>query len=240
MKEGSLRQRAEVRNGPDLIRWVGEKIIIYAGREMPEWQVREFSRPGIFFEGQLYYIRTREPAKKPYRVRYELWPWPEERKDPPSRLMTYDVATVVERERSSRENGIAEAESRMLAFLYPIIGLTSSAFKLQLRDRYGLCPRRATYWSFAGEFLVFLPFWIYWNFTGGFIVMVFGVGGSWSRGEATGLFLLLMTLVLDVVLRWDQLLRDSESPGGLLEWLWGPLRRAWRNRKGDSQRPPGG
>src|SRR6266511_2730531 len=40
----------------DKVLYYGESVIIYATREMPDWQVREFCKIPIYFEGRKFYL----------------------------------------------------------------------------------------------------------------------------------------------------------------------------------------
>src|SRR5437867_3008663 len=94
-------QTAEtVKIGPDLMTISGREVTIDALHEMPDWQVREFSRIPIYIEDWKFFLRERLPGIKPFAMRYVLERWPEDCKQAVNTFYTYDEAAVTEREAS--------------------------------------------------------------------------------------------------------------------------------------------
>ena len=52
MAEGYNRPPSGVEVGPDVVLYFGEKIVVCAAKEMPEWESKESTRPAIEFEEQ--------------------------------------------------------------------------------------------------------------------------------------------------------------------------------------------
>src|SRR5688572_21915587 len=93
------------RVGPDEISMSGDLVIIDAAREMPDWEVREFCRPAIYFRERRYFL-LRRARSRGQRMRYELKPWEDD--ENPVRTITYDDQYVQEREQSAHGNRRAE------------------------------------------------------------------------------------------------------------------------------------
>lgn len=201
--------------GPDKVWFVGESVVIYAVREMMDWDVREFCRIAIDFQGSRYYLSEQTRTAPPYAVRYTLKPWPANRPDLPSRMIVYDAAYVAQREQASREERRSVLGRLVLLPFYPCLGLLWSHPKQKL-IRFGFNPASIT----AGS--VFMIFCL--AFVGGIFVGYLGFFGVVQC-------LALILLFGDVVVRYHQLLQDAERPWGFLEWLFEPLFGVFSDRK---------
>jgi hypothetical protein len=195
---------------------------------MPDWDVREFSRIAVFFQERKYYLRTQSDAQPPYRVRYELWPWPPERLDPPAKLITYDQAYVKERERDARDERRLQGLQYALYLLSPILGFLWAKTKERLCSHVGLNSRSLVGASLVLECLLALLWALFWSWSGGLATVIAGVlnsqlFSSWSFWKALLNGGALILIAIDCVLRLDQLLKEVESPSGFLEWLIRPI-----------------
>lgn len=221
--------------GVDKVWAEGETIFILSTREMQEWRIREFQRMPIYFRGSKYYLRNKTQAMRPFVVRYELAPWPQDFHDQSSRFVTYDEDYVAQREAGSRSEVKAEWVRSCLLPFYPFLGFLWSGFKERVLMRYGFLPISITsasvmlafhFWVLEGVFAGWLR--------GGLLMAVFS-----SPALAWLDFALLPVLGLDCVVRCNQLLRgEVESPYGFLEWLWPAKKESDPNNPDASQPPP--
>ena len=72
MSESHNRPPSGVEVGPDIVLYFGEKIVVCAAKEMPEWKSRESSRPAIEFEENRYYLSRKLLGDEERPIRYEL------------------------------------------------------------------------------------------------------------------------------------------------------------------------
>ncbi len=200
--------------GSDKVLFHGESVIIYAAREMSDWQVREFCRIPIFFRGRKYYLMRKSRMAAPYAMGYELAPWPDEFQGESKLSITYGEEYVAERDRFAGDDRRNEFHRLVLLAFYPLLGFLWSGFKDRRLERFGFIPRSITEASLVvllafvlceSVFLLILQC--------GFLQTVYGLsemGFDW---------LLFGAGTLDLVIRSDQLLRGAEHPDGFLEWL---------------------
>ena len=194
----------ERRVGPDLIRMEGDVLAIYSRRNMPDWVVREFSRPAIWFQDQKCFLLAREPVRGHFRWKYSLSPWPSDHGHSPSTTITYSTEYVVARERDYHRQLASTSTGNLLRPFSPVLGFLWSGTKDRLA-LLGLSDRSLTSSSIALEFGVFTVLGIYVGYLGG-----------WSVRSV----ILLAVLGLDLLMRYDAELRDRERQFGFLEWCF--------------------
>jgi hypothetical protein len=202
--------------GTDQVSFVGKAVVIYAKREMPDWEVRGFQRNAIYFQGHKYYLANQSPAKPPYLVRYELHAWPENFHDESKISFTYDEASVAERDQAVKVDRYEGTAHYALLPLYPLLGFCWSDFKERVLARYGFGAGAITGASLmlsVGVFMVEGIFILYFNH--GFLEITFGnVLGMWLD------YFIFWTAPFDCAIRYSQVLRNEDVPDGYLEWLF--------------------
>jgi hypothetical protein len=221
--------------GPDRVTVTDREVIIDATHEMPDWEVRDFTRAPIYFREKKYFLRRTEAGQRPYAVRYVLDPWPEAYSQTIRSFYTYDEEAVAQREATVKSGRVDDIGRAALIMFYPFLGMLWSGTKEKL-IRFGFVPRSITgisiFVSF-GLFLlqgVFAKVQIMTSLRTGKIVLG-GMIRAFYGQDTLNLWLfdfpilwldvaLLVMLLLDVLIRYSQHLRgDEESPWGFGEWL---------------------
>src|SRR5262245_5579460 len=218
----------------------GKQVTIDALHEMPDWQVREFARVPVYIEDWKFFLRERLPGKKPYAARYILERWPEDCKEPCKTFLSYDEAAVAEREASIKSGRTDDIGRAVLMLFYPVLGMLWSGTKEKL-VRFGFVPRSITGISIFTTFglmllqAVFAKVLIFTSLRTGNIVL-----GGMIRAFANTDYLnlgffqvrllwmdvaLFVCLLLDVIIRYSQHLRDAENGWGFMEWIKCLIRR---------------
>lgn len=210
-----------------------KQVIIDAAAEMPDWQVREYNRSIIYFQDQKYFLRQKSPAKSPFRFRYSLEPWPTEAPTSGG-CFNYDEEAVAQRDAAIRAGHFEDVAKSFLYLVYPFLGLLWSDTKDKL-SRFGIVPRTVTGVSIMLTFGLIL-------LTGVFAKMllmssmksgVVAIGGvirafygkdfiELGPLSVSVLWLdvaLLVCMVLDVVFRYSQHLKETDSSWGFMEWI---------------------
>jgi len=190
--------------GPDLVRIEGDALAIYSQRDMPDWSVREFSQPVIWFQEQKFFLRTKESIAGSHRWRYGLSPWPEPERQSPPYAIFYSEEYVAGREQACRSARAFGTGRCLLLPLYPLLGFLWSGLKDRLVP-CGFGPRSMTSLSLGIQLGAFVVFGI-----------LIGYLGFWSIRNV----LLLVALGLDLVMRYDFLLRDHPREFGFAEWCF--------------------
>ena len=221
--------------GPDRVTLSPRQVIIEAVRLMPDWQVREFKPSPIYFEDRKYRLIAKQPAEKPFAIRYVLEPCPESGLDAGKTFFTYDAESVAERDGGHREGAKTEVASKALLPLYPMLGFLWSGTQRRL-EKFGFVSHSITGISvFVGFCLVFLHT----------VSAVILINSSLRSGKlALGGLIRLMSnsnelslgpvalpilwldvvlevaLIVDVAMRYTYLSRDDQWCGGFLEWVF--------------------
>lgn len=238
-REGTVQMDASFDNsleglrvGPDKVRWFGESVIIHATREMPDWQVREFCKIPIYFDGRKYYLKRKLRLERPYAMSYELDPWPEDLHEESKLDITYDEQYVAWRDRLIQTDKWNDLGRALLLPFFPFLGFLWSRFKDHKLERFGLNPLSMTLASVLLEFaLVVIEVIFLFIFHYGFAQVVFGLDTAWL--DCT----LFVMMLIDTIVRADQVLRGVDVPAGFLEWLVNFLVRTRRRHKDNSQNP---
>ena len=190
--------------GTDKVAIENGTLAIYARVEMNDWHVREFRRPRVWFRDHQFQIRAKTPAPKPFAVRYELWPWPEDRHDPPGPEIHYDEDYVRQRDRHYRGEAGRELARPVALMLSPFIGFLWRGWKEPMRT-VGIDIREATSLS------------IYLGFCLG---IAMGVLTGWLGWLTVLNISLLLVFVVDSSVRYDRMNKDSDAAPGFLEWIF--------------------
>jgi len=195
---------AELHVGPDLVRIEDGILVIYSRRHMPDWVVREFCRPALWFQDRKFYLRSRESVRGSRCWKYALCLWPESDLESAPYSICYTEAYVQERERQFRSEFAAGSGRQLLLPFYPFLGFFWSGLKDNL-GALGFNARSTTAISVMIELGVAMLLGIFTGYL-----------GSWSIRNVV-VFLILMA---DVVFRYDAVLRDKMRQPGLLEWCF--------------------
>jgi hypothetical protein len=226
--------------GPDRVEITATQVIIDARHPMTDWQVREYSRIPIYFRDKKYFLRQKSAGQKPWAVRYLLEPWPADNKEIPPTTFDYNEEVVKEREAAIRGGHFEDVVKAALLLVYPLVGLLWSKTKDSLA-RFGVAARTTTGISIMLTFGVMLLDGVFAKMllmgslkTGrvavGGIIRTFAGQDYWQLGPvALKIFwldiALFVVLVLDVLLRYSQHLRDDGVNYGFMEWMAVPFRR---------------
>ncbi len=216
--------------GPDQVWFVGQRVVIYAAREMPDWQVRSNQKIPVYFQGKKYSLADIGESSPPHAKRYELTPWTMGDYGESSCVIHYDEDYVTRRDHAVHAE---TTEDRMRIFMmlgWPFLGFFWSHTKQTVVEKHGFGPRSVTQISLALEFVAVLAWSIHWSFTGGLATVFLKpfVGytfGNWEFSHAIWVLAALLQLWADCVVRYDDLLRDEDYPSGLMEW---PVRKTRR------------
>ena len=190
--------------GPDLVRIEGDVLAIYSRRDMPDWAVREFCQPAIWFQDQKFFLCAKQFISRSHCWRYALSRWPEQERPSAPYSIYYSERYVSERERACEVARAFTVGGCFLMPLYPLLGFLWSGAKDRLVP-CGFEPRSMTSFSVGVQFLAFIIFGIF-----------IGYLGYWSIRNV----LLLAVLGLDIIMRYDSLLRGHERELGFMEWCF--------------------
>jgi hypothetical protein len=212
--------------GSDKVLYYGDSVIVYATREMPDWQVREFCKIPIYFEERKFYLKRKSRMERPYAMGYELEPWPEDLHEESKLAINYDAEYVAQRDRLIRSDKRNDFGRAMLLPFFPLLGFLWSRFKDRELEPFGLNPVSMTKASLFLEFAIIVIEVVFlFILDSGFAQVVFGLATSWFD------LALFLVLSIDAVVRYDEVLRGAESPSGLVEWMPNFFRRKRRNRR---------
>lgn len=217
--------------GSDFVSRDGDRIVVDAARDMPDWEVRKARRAQIRFRDRAYFVTERRPVAKG-RVRYLLEPWPERSVDVPGIRLVYDREYVAERDSAA---GLAVAGASLvplLVVLSPWIGFLPSRTKRRIHAQLGVHPITATRRSVILEGVVGLLAGTYLCIDGFAAIAgsLYGGGGLGAGPLQLPAASLLVVPVLsaDIVARLSGLLRGDLDQDGAYEWLYRPLLRLIR------------
>jgi hypothetical protein len=146
--------------GPDQVFVEGDAIVILARREIRDWQVHEFARQAIFFQGNKYVLRRRVHVRPPFAFRYELSPWPVDYREPLRESFAYDEAFVRERDWHAGQERVHVLAWYVLVPLSPVLGFCWSRFKERVLQPVGFPPASITSASTLFTFLVVIAYGI--------------------------------------------------------------------------------
>jgi hypothetical protein len=224
----------KIKVGPDQVTITGNQLMIDARHIMPDWQVREFAPIPIYFRNTKYFLRQKTAGAKPYAMRYLLEVWPAENREIPRSTLDYNEEVVSQREADLRGAHYENAIKAFLLLFFPLLGMLWSGTKEKLA-RFGIISRTVTGLSIMLTFGLVLLDGIFakmllmgsmrsGHLAVGGIIRSFAGKDYLSLGpvELRVLWLdciLFVLLVLDVLIRYTQHLRDDEFNMGFLEWL---------------------
>ncbi len=209
-------QRHHVALGSDHLLIEPERLVIRSPIDMLDWQVREYRRIQIQHAGRRWELVAKVPGVND-TVRYELLPWPEDRREPPGRVVVYDEAYVAARDAEDDRSSRAEKAGLPGFILRPLIGLLPARKKCRLQER-GYDDAVVT--TRASRSVVYVSLLL--SSSGGTVLMV---GGGMGGGKAMlrlglGLLALAVVLLIDLVARFSREREDPQDACGFYEWLW--------------------
>lgn len=227
-----FHQPGELKIGPDRVWFLSHSLVIYAAREMPDWEVREYCPAAIYFYDQRYLLIQKNRAG-PRGFRYELKPWPADLHETPSAVITYDDDYVRQRDETARRGTRVSGTHSVLVALSPLLGLLPSATKKYLAENFGINPQSTTRFSLGLEMFILLLHSLFWSWSGGLMTVILALAapgqlqiGTWTPGPAFAHLSALVLVAWDAVIRYDQLLREIEYPYGAFEWFFRLFRRS--------------
>lgn len=194
--------------GTDEVAFEGDHVVIHARHPIIDWSVREFHRHAIYFRGRKYFLLTKRREAKPFAMRYELAPWPDDLREQSIHSFTYGEEFVAERDAGVATDRKRSAAWHLLAPLYPLLGFCWSKFKARVLWPLGFAPISITAASTMFTFCVVM--------CGGILYGYFGVR---LFGHLADL-VLLAALSLDCALRYGQVISNREVPDGFFEWAF--------------------
>jgi hypothetical protein len=227
-----------IKVGPDDVLITETQVVINAKHAMTDWQIREFCRIPIYFRERKYFLAQKSAAQKPFAVCYVLEPWPEDNHEISRATFDYNEEVVSEREAAVRGGHFEAVVRAVLLLCFPLLGILWSKTKDKLA-RFGIISRTVTGLSIMLIFGLVLLDGIFakmlmmsslktGNLALGGIIRTFVGHDYWILGPIAVRVLwfdcaLLLLLVLDVLIRYTQYLRDDDRNLGFLEWLTFPF-----------------
>ena len=196
-----------------MVLFFGEKIVVCAVKEMPEWESRESARPAIQFDGRRYYLSRKLLGDEDRPVRYELAPWPDFAGIRPKTVIEYDEDYVALRDGAFKKIHPVSGRKTGWRFFYPLLVFFPASFKEHVLEPHGINPLRVSlvtslcaWLLFVGELLslFFLQRGIFQHFADVFI---------W------GDYLAVVVLPFDSAVRVYQTFTGERYPDGFYEWL---------------------
>lgn len=213
MAERPNRPRSGVDVGPDQVLYFGEKLVVCAIKEMPEWESRESARPAIEFEGRRYYLSRKMVGDEERPVRYELAPWPDFAGIRPPVTILYDEDYVALRDGAFKKIRPVTGHRTNWRFVYPLLGFFPAGFKEHVLEPNGINPLRVSLLSSLLAYVVFVA---------ELVCLFFFHFGIFQRvtGELIWLdYLAVVLLPFDSAVRIYQIFTSVRYPDGFFEWL---------------------
>ena len=171
---------------------------------MPDWVVREFCRPAIWFQDHKFFLLAKERVSGRFRWKYSLGVAPVDDRQFPPYSIVYSEEYVASRQQAYRRAVASNSFSALLRPLFPVLGFCWSGTKDHL-ERFGFPARSITSASVAVEFGAFMVLGIFTGYL-----------GYWSGQN----LLALVILAADLLMRYDAVLSDHPRQFGFLEWCF--------------------
>lgn len=220
--------------GPDRVTIGQDEAVVEAKSPIPDWDLREINHVPVYVEEKKYYLVEKRKGELPYAVRYLLKAWPEFQVTNATGFLTYDLETVKNRAARVRENQVQDLGRAFLLPFYPLLGMLWSGTQSRL-TRFGFVPHAMTGFSIFTCFSllfgqgVFTMILLNSSLRTGKI-MIGGFLRALSSTDAIQVgpvavpvmvldLLVIVLLLVDVIARYSNYLRDDQWGGGFLEWL---------------------
>jgi len=226
-------QPTVIQVGPDRVTISANEAVIEAKHPLRDWDLREINHVPVYLQEKKYYLVEKRKAASPYAVRYLLKPWGEYQETNAKGFLSYDAETVSARDGHLRAGKVDDLGRAFLMPFYPVLGLLWSGVQKRL-VRFGFVPHVITGVS------VFLTFSLVFGqsifalillnsslrmgkvLVGGFLRALassdYLVLGPIAVSYAVLDGLLLLTLIIDTLVRYALYARDDQWAGGFLEW----------------------
>lgn len=234
MENATEQAGRRVNVGRDQVCVMDDQVVIDAHRRFIDWDVREINHVPIYFEDKKFYLVEKRKAHAPYAARYVLLPWPEDLSTCAKGFHSYDEESVAARDSQHRGGQRDDLIRAALLPFYPFLGFLWTGPQRCL-SRFGFAPHDLSGVSiFTGFCLlfaqgVFAVVLINTTIRAG-KVMLGGFVSALASGHPLRLgpvsipvmlidLLLVVALLADVVIRYNEYLREDEWAGGFLEWL---------------------
>jgi len=223
--ENGTEQAQTLWVGKDHLTITGEHVIIDAAREIQDWEVREFQRVPIFVGEFKFFLRQRSVGQKPFAMRYVLERWPDDAHFAAAQYsFTYDEQFVRDRDAALGAQDRFDKLGKALMPLYPLLGFLWSGTKKKLIP-CGFIPRSITGVSIFTCVCLMILQGTFIRMRIGFITILFGKMKTIELGLLGLDYLLLVLMLVDTVLRFDQHIKNVEVPWGFCEWITKPFRK---------------
>ena len=213
MPEGHNRPPSGVEVGPDVVLYFGEKLVVCAAKEMPEWESRESSRPAIEFEERRYYLSRKLRGDEDRPIRYELAPWPNFGGIRPRVVIVYDEDYVALRDGAFKKIKPVDGHKTSWRFLYPLLGFFPARFKEEVLEPHGINPLRVSLITSVCAYACFIAELVGLFFFGGGLCQRFAGSLIWLD------YLAITALPADAAVRFYQVFTSVRYPDGFFEWL---------------------
>jgi len=229
-----------IKVGPDQVLIREQEVIIDAKRPLRNWDLREINHEPIYFEDRKYYLVEKRKAQPPFAVRYVLVPWPVDLTTCAKGFHSYDAETVATRDAHHRVGQCDDLIRSLLIPFYPVLGFAWLGTQKRL-TRFGFAPHSMsgasifTGFCFLFAQAVFAVVLINTSLRTGKIVLggfirAMAPGDSFHLGPISIPITLVdiavvAALLADVLMRYNEYLREDEWAGGFLEWL---KPRSWK------------
>jgi|WetSurMetagenome_2_1015567.scaffolds.fasta_scaffold161630_2 hypothetical protein len=204
-----------MRVGEDRIVRRGTQLLVCSKVDMEEWQIQQTRKTAIYIDDEAWcLVEKRYVAAN--EVRYLLDPWPENSHQIPGRRIRYDEAYVRARNETLRKKRIENGAGPVLYHLRAVVGLLPSGIKSMIEANFGVPVRNATFLSIILELMVF--------FMLGAMLLIFVVGAMLHPLLVFSVpifIVLIVSISLDLVMRYHSYVREDASPWGLFEWVVG-------------------
>lgn len=207
--------------GPDRVEIRGDRVVIHSPVDMDRWQVVEYRKPRIRFDGRTWTLASKS-LDRDGLIQYELEPWEPAEFELHGHELQYGSEIVESRERELQHSRRLALETSVLRLLSPLAGFLFARTKGRLEDRLGMTAVTMTWRSLILQYLVMISAFTY---------TTIGVQSGISHGFLAGEFsetlggvqpvaILAVVLLPDAIVRWGRLLGDERLPPGFYEWLW--------------------
>lgn len=213
MSEHHKRPPSGAEVGPDQVLYFGEKLVVCAVKEMPEWESIESSRPAIEFEGHRYYLSRKLRGDEDHPIRYELAPWPAFASARPKVVIVYDEDYVALRDGAFKKIKPTSGQRTFWRFLYPLLGFFPASFKENVLEPHGINSLRVSLITCLCAYLFFVAELVCLFF------FTYGIFQKFIPSLIWLDYLAVMTLPFDSAVRFYQILHRERYPDGFFEWL---------------------
>ncbi len=185
-----------------------EKVVVDSRVPLPDFTVREFARPRIYFESACYYVSEKSSSSSaPVVHRYVLTPWPKN-DEAITREIVLNEQYLLERADERRRRRREDLAMKALVIFYPFLGFLWSPQKRVL-NRIGFESHEMSGYSIYAGFAI--------GFLCGVFLAILALGaGTFQVSLLAG----MVVFMVDAAIRFHRRLAAKDSiPPGFYEWL---------------------